>query len=166
MLQRTFFCVVACAALSSICDAQPPGGRGRGGPGGGPGRSDDAFAQRLATLDENEDGGLSEKELPEHMQKHFASSDANKDGLLKGDEITKLASHFSRQRLQGGGAAGPGGAGAGGRGSGGAGPGAGGGRPGMRGGPGGGGPWWRREAGRVEAPAERNRLRKTLSRAR
>tara|TARA_R110002049_G_scaffold27321_2_gene94341 strand:- start:609698 stop:610477 length:780 start_codon:yes stop_codon:yes gene_type:complete len=87
------------ACLISTGYSQPPGGRPGGA--GGRGRADEAFARRLITLDVNEDGGLSIKELPEHIAQHFADSDANKDGQLTDKEIEHLASHFSRDRMQG-----------------------------------------------------------------
>lgn len=86
-------------AGSAFSLAQPPGGGRRGGPGGG-GRADDSFAQRLVTLDEDNDGALSVKELPEHMQQYFATSDHDNDGRLKGDEVKSLASKLGRDRMK------------------------------------------------------------------
>ena len=108
---RRFICfIVLGISIAAMSSAQPPGARQRGGPrGAGPGapvggaRGDESFVQRLNTLDEDQDGGLSRKELPEHMQQYFESSDTDKDGRLRGEEIRTLASHFGRDRLAPGG---------------------------------------------------------------
>jgi len=80
----------------------------------------------LMSFDENKDGKLSKKELPERMQGIFARADADHDGFLTRDELTKMA---AAQSAAGNNEQGPGqgehddhrerGAGRGGRGSGG-----------------------------------------------
>lgn len=58
---------------------EPPG-RGNGVRQGNPARADTSFADQLITLNETKDGSLSLEELPVHLQRPFAASDANADG--------------------------------------------------------------------------------------
>ena len=126
-----------------------PGGGpgGRGGPSGQPGEgaggrapSAEETVARYLSLDANKDGKLTKDEVPERMQGFITRADADNDGIVTKEELTKMA----EQQASGdgrGGFAGPRGAGPGNGGPGGAGaPGGGGpGGPG-RGGPGGFGP--------------------------
>ena len=130
----------------------PGGPGGRGGPGGQPGEgagdrapSVEETVARYLSLDANKDGKLTKDEVPERMQGFFTRADADGDGIVTKEELTKMAEQqaggggrggFAGPRGAGPGTGGPGGAGApGGGGPGGPGPGG----PG-RGGPGGFGP--------------------------
>ena len=61
------------------------------GVGDRPGRSPEAFVQRLMSRDENGDGKLSQEELPPQMQENFARLDANGDGYVDRAEAAALA---------------------------------------------------------------------------
>ncbi|NQV25109.1 MAG: EF-hand domain-containing protein [Rhodopirellula sp.] len=85
-------------------DGPPPrrdgeGGRGgeRGRPGEGqqgrPGNSSE-FLDRVMSFDEDKDGKLSRKEMPERMQRMLDRGDANKDGALDRDELKKMFEQF------------------------------------------------------------------------
>src|SRR5207247_171536 len=125
-----------------------PGGRGGpGGPGGQPGEgaggrapSVEETVARYLSLDANKDGKLTKDEVPERMQGFFTRADADGDGIVTKEELTKMAEQqaggsgrggFTGSRGAGPASGGPGGAGV----PGGGGPGG----PG-RGGPGGFGP--------------------------
>ena len=49
------------------------------------------IVNNLMAFDENKDGKLAKKEVPERMQGIFARADANNDGFLTRDELTKMA---------------------------------------------------------------------------
>jgi len=68
------------------------GGRGPGGPGGGPGNNlSEETIKTLMEFDRNGDGKLSKEELPERMQGLLARGDANKDGFLTREELKTMA---------------------------------------------------------------------------
>lgn len=68
------------------------GGRGPGGPGGGPANNlSDETIKTLMEFDRNGDGKLSKEELPERMQGLLARGDADKDGFLTKEELKKMA---------------------------------------------------------------------------
>ena len=46
------------------------------------------------SFDENKDGKLSRKEMPERMQRMLDRGDANKDGALDRDELKKMFESF------------------------------------------------------------------------
>ena len=74
------------------------GGRpGEGGQGGRPGNSNE-FLDRVMSFDENKDGKLSRKEIPERMQRMIERGDANKDGSLDRDELKKMFESFGGGR--------------------------------------------------------------------
>ena len=101
-------------ALTTICLAQPPRGRG-GGPGGagpgGPGpirgganaaTTAEAFIAKWLTMDENADGQLSTAEMKDVRLKHlFKSSDKNADGVLTKEEMILLFEASSSSRSSG-----------------------------------------------------------------
>lgn len=79
-----------------------PGGGGRGGEGGRPGSSDE-FLDRVMSFDQDKDGKLSRKEIPERMQRMLDRGDTNKDGSLDRDELKKMFDQFQGgRRGQGG----------------------------------------------------------------
>jgi len=53
------------------------------------------------TFDANGDGKLARTEVPERMQGLFDRADANKDGVLTSDELTKLADAQQQTAAQG-----------------------------------------------------------------
>ena len=63
-----------------------PDGRRGGRRGNDPGRR----AERFMARDQNEDGKLSEDELPERMRRVFGRADADKDGFVTKAELTKF----------------------------------------------------------------------------
>ena len=65
-----------------------PKGAERGGEQGGGAISPDLVSM-LFSFDENKDGKLSKTEVPERMQGIFLRADADHDGLLTRDELTK-----------------------------------------------------------------------------
>ncbi|MGB0580806.1 MAG: hypothetical protein ACPGVU_13975 [Limisphaerales bacterium] len=93
---------------------RPPGGRGRGGQGGGDrgrggfggspggdrsGQGDGGMrrpnaaetAKRMMAFDKNKDGKLTKDEVSERMHPLLKEADANGDGAASREEITKLA---------------------------------------------------------------------------
>ena len=52
-------------------------------------------------FDANGDGKLARTEVPERMQGLFDRADANKDGVLTSDELTKLADAQQQSAAQG-----------------------------------------------------------------
>jgi Ca2+-binding EF-hand superfamily protein len=78
-----------------------PAPRERGPAGAGT----DELVARLLAFDKNGDGKLSANELPERMQGLLARADANKDGFVDKEELTKLAQQQAAARRDG---AGPG----------------------------------------------------------
>ena len=74
-----------------------PGEGGRGGEGGRPGNSGE-FLDRVMSFDENKDGKLSRKEMPERMQRMLDRGDADKDGALDRDELKKMFESFQGGR--------------------------------------------------------------------
>lgn len=58
-------------------------------PASGP--TPDEMVKELLEFDQNGDGQLSRDEVPERMQGLFARGDANQDGVLRQDELHKLA---------------------------------------------------------------------------
>jgi hypothetical protein len=86
--------LTAALVLVGAAGAQPPGQ-----PKGPPRRAvqparvgvDDVVARVLA-FDKNKDGKVAPDELPERMHDLIARGDADKDGVLDKDEVTKLAS--------------------------------------------------------------------------
>lgn len=80
-----------------------PGGGGRPGEGGRRGErgrpvSSDQFLDRVMSFDENKDGKLSRKEIPERMQRMLDRGDANEDGSLDRDELKKMFEQFQGGR--------------------------------------------------------------------
>jgi Ca2+-binding EF-hand superfamily protein len=68
-----------------------PGGRGPGaGPGGGPAPSTEEVVNRYLSLDANKDGKLSKDEIPERMQGLLTRADADGDGIVTKDELTRM----------------------------------------------------------------------------
>ncbi len=91
---------------------RPPGEGGRDGEGGRPpqdggqGRPGNSaeFLDRVMSFDEDKDGKLSRKEIPERMQRMLDRGDSNKDGALDRDELKKMFESFQGGRGgQGGG---------------------------------------------------------------
>ncbi len=84
----------------------PPFGPGRGprgrGPRGGPGgrtNAPKALIERLQAFDENKDGKLTKKEVPERMQgRLFEMADKNKDGVIDSKELKELSETQSDSR--------------------------------------------------------------------
>lgn len=81
-----------------------PGGRG-GEPGGrGEGRSTgrssgaSEFLERLQSFDKNKDGKVTKSELPSRMQSIVDRHDANDDGALDKDELSKFADQLAAGR--------------------------------------------------------------------
>lgn len=70
---------------------------GRGGEGGRPANSDQ-FLDRVMSFDEDKDGKLSRKEIPERMQRMLDRGDANKDGSLDREELKKMFEQFQGGR--------------------------------------------------------------------
>ncbi len=100
----------AFALLALPANAQPPGGgEGRGGDSQG-------VVERMMNFDEDKDGKLSKKEVPERLQSMFARADKDEDGVLTKDEIRK---DFEGREGGPRGEGGPPGGGEGGRGRGG-----------------------------------------------
>jgi hypothetical protein len=93
--------LLAMLALAAGGEAQPPGKKGgpggkfgkKGGPGAGfrAGLTVDQIVDRIMAFDKNEDGKVTQDELPERMQHLIAMGDTNKDGALDKDEVRKLA---------------------------------------------------------------------------
>ncbi len=71
-------------------DPGRPEGRGPDGAGGGGKRSSE-MVDTLMSFDKDGDGKLSKEEVPERMQGLFARGDANSDGFLTREELTKMA---------------------------------------------------------------------------
>jgi hypothetical protein len=85
------------SSVAFVALAQPPRGRGPGGPGGRrPGESSgartlEAFVAKWLTMDENQDGKLSKEELKDRrLANLFKESDKNADGILDIDEMKLL----------------------------------------------------------------------------
>ena len=112
------------------------GGRSSGGSGGA-----NEFLERLKSFDKNKDGQVTKSELPRRMQSIVDRHDANDDGALDNDELSKFANLLAAGRNSSGDGRGRGNDGPQGRGPGQDGPPLGGGQgPGGRGPQGGGGP--------------------------
>ena len=80
------------------------------GEGGGPlaGMDPQQAAQMmLQQFDKDNDGRLSEDELPERMRTTFAQSDKNGDGYLDAEEMTAIIRRFAAMRSAGGAGGGP-----------------------------------------------------------
>jgi Ca2+-binding EF-hand superfamily protein len=78
-----------------------PGGAPGGAPGGtpgGPGGGTEGFVSRLMQNDKDGDGKLTKEELPERAQGLLERGDANKDGSLDKEEITKVFASFGQRR--------------------------------------------------------------------
>ena len=78
-------------ALEEVMVRRPEGGRRGEGPGEGAGEGavSPDLVNTLFSFDENKDGKLSKAEVPERMQGIFLRADADHDGLLTRDELTK-----------------------------------------------------------------------------
>ena len=63
----------------------------RGRPDGRAGNGNEDVVNGLLAFDENKDGKLAKSEVPERMQQMFARGDADHDGFLTREELTKLA---------------------------------------------------------------------------
>ena len=86
-------------ALEEVMVRRPEGGE-RGGGEQGVAVSPD-LVSTLFSFDENKDGKLSKAEVPERMQGIFLRADADHDGLLTRDELTK-ATVAQERRAPGG----------------------------------------------------------------
>ena len=80
-------------------DGPPPrrdgeGRPGEGGAGRGPGGNPGEFLDRVMSFDEDKDGKLSRKEIPERMQRMLDRGDTNKDGALDREELQKMFEQF------------------------------------------------------------------------
>lgn len=76
---RRLLVAVAFGVLAGSVNAQPPG-RSGDGPAGGPGRLFDIF-------DADDDGALTEDEVPGPVWVRLSAADANEDGAVSQDEI-------------------------------------------------------------------------------
>ena len=101
-----------------MAELRPQRGGERGGPerprGGAEGMSERAaaFMNRIMESDKNDDGKLSQDELPERMQRGFARLDQNEDGYLDRKELEAMMQRMGRGGQGGrGGQAGRGGEG-------------------------------------------------------
>src|SRR5207247_11048260 len=75
----------------------PGGPGGRGGPGGQPSEGAGGRAAnieenvaRYLSLDANKDGKLTKDEVPERMQAFMTRADADGDGIVTKEELTKM----------------------------------------------------------------------------
>jgi Ca2+-binding EF-hand superfamily protein len=83
-MKRIFLATVSLAAVAALAipaAAQAPGG------GGQMGRSD-MMKQRLAAIDLNDDGTITQAEMKEHRDAMFDGIDTNGDGSLSKEELT------------------------------------------------------------------------------
>lgn len=97
------------------------GGFGQRGPeaGGGPGAAGSSIADRMMALDKNRDGKLTKDEVEGRMLAVFERADADKNGEVSRDELTKMSPPTGGEGGRGEGGRGEGGRGAGDRGEGG-----------------------------------------------
>ena len=80
--------------LEEVMERRPEG-RERGEPNAAPAPPD--LVNTLFAFDENKDGKLSKQEVPERMQGIFDRADADHDGLLTRDELTKATAAQERR---------------------------------------------------------------------
>lgn len=81
-------------ALTTICQAQPPGReqpnqRGQQGP---------PSVEEIFKMDKNKDGKLSKSEIKGPLKKDFAKVDTNKDGFITREEFKKAPKPAKGQR--------------------------------------------------------------------
>lgn len=74
--------LVAMVVTTGTVTAQPPW---RGGPGGKGGRP--SFDTLLEAFDDNDDGELSEDEVPPGVWRRLSAADANEDGVVTRKEF-------------------------------------------------------------------------------
>jgi hypothetical protein len=110
-------------AVSSLSEAQPPGGGkekkdkggkggpgGPGGPGGGRAVSVEEMVNRLMAYDKNGDGKLTKEELTDaRLHPLFERADVDKDGVVTKEELTALLTKEAAALAAGGPGGGPGG---------------------------------------------------------
>ncbi len=72
---------------------RPPQDGGQGRPG-----NSAEFLDRVMSFDEDKDGKLSRKEIPERMQRMLDRGDSNKDGALDREELKKMFESFQGGR--------------------------------------------------------------------
>jgi Ca2+-binding EF-hand superfamily protein len=77
------------SALPALADA---------GASHGP-RGQHGYDQLVARFDANKDGKLQVTELPERMQKHLGTADANKDGVLTKEELSAKKDEMRKEHL-------------------------------------------------------------------
>jgi Ca2+-binding EF-hand superfamily protein len=83
-MKRIFLATVSLAAVAALAipaAAQAPGGGGRMG-------HSDMMKQRLAAIDLNDDGTITQEEMKEHRDTMFDGIDTNGDGSLSKEELT------------------------------------------------------------------------------
>ena len=90
--------IATLAMITSSAIAQPPGGPGRGRPGGEGPPSAEQFIARIMEFDKNKDGKLSKDEVPERMARMIDQHDENEDGALDKSELKKVAAEMAQRR--------------------------------------------------------------------